>query len=761
MAEDIKKENNKDLAEKVGTVINKSFVKSFADFFKKNAEEKTEDARAAKLASKEREKSLKIMSGLWKQSKLTAKASKAVSKATDTMLSKWKLLVGLGLFLMPKEFWIKLKDGMFRMWNYLKGLDWGKIKTQVFDVLGSTIKLLAKVVGKISNLILGKKATRDEYDEQVMVLEKMKKKKGTLFDESDKEFKKRQKKQQELVDSLGGFDKDKNFIGKRQGGLFGENKSWTDVVMGLGTIALLLSPTGTLIAGLTAFKIGLAAVKWGKNKLTDTPLPQTDTKTTKTTQTKGQNLNQQLGGASNTAKKVPTPTKFEKAKGLLKRTGKKAFRFLSKGLGPAATLFAVGSAIQSTLNEQSKDKVKVGDAVNARKMVNANSRTPSSSNATNMMESGLSSFTDIPKHMISDVASIFSNKSSLEIKKNMDKSTEKLTDNYVEMVKGMGENIRKTVRAISKTEILKSKSKKKFVPISTDPRFKKEEEEEKSLWEKGKDWYDKKVAPVIGGNQHYGEKLVELQKMDTSAKPSTGTARQSSGHGLITTPSPISASKTSSYPRINDDGGTTNMNGVRWNKMHTSGRSGVEAAIWEIYNNHGKKPVFVSGLRDKKHSLYNPKSQHAYGLGFDLRSRSLGSSKDAISNDLHRVFNQKGWFMQEEIAGQANTTGTKATGDHFHIHKAAKGFHGVVESATGFIAGEAGSERVDITPLNGPNAKLAAFNNLQNQNLDAQRMGGSGGGTTVIAPQTTKVSQSSTTAVMSNPTAKDTFWLDA
>ena len=120
-------------------------------------------------------------------------------------------------------------------------------------------------------------------------------------------------------------------------------------------------------------------------------------------------------------------------------------------------------------------------------------------------------------------------------------------------------------------------------------------------------------------------------------------------------------------------------------------------------------------------------------------------------------FNREGWFMQEEVAGQSNTTGTSASGSHFHIHKAAKGFHGVVESATGFIAGEAGKERVDITPLNGPNAKLASFNNLQNQNLDAQRMG-SGGGTTVIAPTTNNNSSQATTAMLSNPSAKDTSW---
>ena len=212
-------------------------------------------------------------------------------------------------------------------------------------------------------------------------------------------------------------------------------------------------------------------------------------------------------------------------------------------------------------------------------------------------------------------------------------------------------------------------------------------------------------------------------------------------------------------PPIQVSGSTTNMSGVKWNKMHEEGRAGVESVIWDIYNQHGKKPVFTSGLRDKDHPLYNKNSQHAYGLGFDLRSHSLGAKQSMISNDLSNAFNGNGWFMQEELKGQINSNGSKATAGHFHVHMAAKGFHGEVNKPTGFIAGEAGRERVDITPLHTPESRLASFNNLQSQNLDAQRMGGGGGGgTTIVAPQTTKVSQSSTTAVISAPTAKDSFW---
>jgi len=203
---------------------------------------------------------------------------------------------------------------------------------------------------------------------------------------------------------------------------------------------------------------------------------------------------------------------------------------------------------------------------------------------------------------------------------------------------------------------------------------------------------------------------------------------------------------------IPDDGGTTDMGGVKWNKMSPEGRKGVESAIWSIYNKHGKKPTFVSGLRDKNHELYNPNSSHAHGMGFDLRSRGLGDKKGAIAADLSTTFNQAGWFMQEEEAGQSNSTGTRATGDHFHIHKAAKGFHGWVNEATGFIAGEAGRERVDITPITNPQSRTDAMNNLHRENAEG-KITSNAAPVIVSSPTTTTVSNNTQPLVMS-PTAK-------
>jgi hypothetical protein len=139
-------------------------------------------------------------------------------------------------------------------------------------------------------------------------------------------------------------------------------------------------------------------------------------------------------------------------------------------------------------------------------------------------------------------------------------------------------------------------------------------------------------------------------------------------------------------------------------------------------------------------------------MGFDLRSRGLGDKKGAIAADLSTTFNQAGWFMQEEEAGQSNSTGTRATGDHFHIHKAAKGFHGWVNEATGFIAGEAGRERVDITPITNPQSRTDAMNNLHRENAEG-KITSNAAPVIVSSPTTTTVSNNTQPLVMS-PTAK-------
>ena len=66
----------------------------------------------------------------------------------------------------------------------------------------------------------------------------------------------------------------------------------------------------------------------------------------------------------------------------------------------------------------------------------------------------------------------------------------------------------------------------------------------------------------------------------------------------------------------------------------------------------------------------------------------------------------------------ADAYGTKAS-DYFALGKnvieAKEGFHGVVKKEIWFRTGEAGAERVDITPMRDPNTKTTAMNSLQNE----------------------------------------------
>jgi hypothetical protein len=86
----------------------------------------------------------------------------------------------------------------------------------------------------------------------------------------------------------------------------------------------------------------------------------------------------------------------------------------------------------------------------------------------------------------------------------------------------------------------------------------------------------------------------------------------------------------------------------------------------------------------------------------------------------------------------ADAYGTKAS-DYFALGKnvieAKEGFHGVVKKEIWFRTGEAGPERVDISPMRDPNAKTQAMNSLQNENASG-KMGNAAPTIINNAPQT-------------------------
>jgi len=108
----------------------------------------------------------------------------------------------------------------------------------------------------------------------------------------------------------------------------------------------------------------------------------------------------------------------------------------------------------------------------------------------------------------------------------------------------------------------------------------------------------------------------------------------------------------------------------------------------------------------------------------------------------------------------ADAYGTKAS-DYFTLGKnvieAKEGFHGVVKKEIWFRTGEAGAERVDITPMRDPASNTSAMNALQTENAQG-KMGGGNAPTVVSAPQSTTVNNQSSTALLMPPTARNSSW---
>ena len=194
------------------------------------------------------------------------------------------------------------------------------------------------------------------------------------------------------------------------------------------------------------------------------------------------------------------------------------------------------------------------------------------------------------------------------------------------------------------------------------------------------------------------------------------------------------------------------MGGVKWNKINSGGRQGVEDIITGIWNKHNikAKPTFTSGYRKPKSalSLANTRSKHPHGTAFDLRSKDVPKDKqNAVFADLQSSLGI--WGQHEK--GDVNAG--RRTGEHYHFQAAAQGFKGVVDQATIFLVGEDGAELVNVTPLSSPQNKTTAMNSLQAENAQS-KMGGGNAPTVVSAPQSTTVNNQSSTALIMPPTAK-------
>ena len=188
-------------------------------------------------------------------------------------------------------------------------------------------------------------------------------------------------------------------------------------------------------------------------------------------------------------------------------------------------------------------------------------------------------------------------------------------------------------------------------------------------------------------------------------------------------------------PGVSDKG----MAGTEWSLL--GGLKKIKDGILSVWNSEGiaGAPTFTSGRRSAKTNKASggvKHSQHIAGSAFDLRNKEIPiDERDKVFGKLQSQFGSG-------ILGVRHKELDNTDAQHFHFQLAAKGFGGVVNKATGFIAGEEGPELVNIIPLQSPADQTNAMNQVH---TDRATLGGNQASPTIITTDTT------TAAVQSNP----------
>ena len=173
------------------------------------------------------------------------------------------------------------------------------------------------------------------------------------------------------------------------------------------------------------------------------------------------------------------------------------------------------------------------------------------------------------------------------------------------------------------------------------------------------------------------------------------------------------------------------MEGTQWSLL--GGLKKIKDGILSVWNKIGidEEPTFTSGKRSadtNKKSGGKKTSQHLRGSAFDLRNNMIPvSERDAVFAKLQASLGSK-------IKGIRHKELDNTDAQHFHFQLAAKGFGGVVNKATGFIAGEEGPELVNIVPLQSPADKTNAINQVH---ADRATLGNNQASPTIIATEST------------------------
>ena len=280
-----------------------SIREGFASFGKKldqqvgatkvSAEGKVEANREAKKAEISRKKRNKFLSDLWKNSRAMKIANAARDKAAKVMKNHWGKFLLLGLFFIKKETWVKIGESALKVFNLLKEIDWAGVFETLGNAIVQIVDFLIPIFEWFGKKLFGEKATEEQFQKQQSTVDDMvikdadgkfagRKKETNMFgmEESDADWEARYAKEQEKLAGMGSYEKNEKtgkeeFKGKRQGGLFGENRGIMDVISGAGAailaFGLLFAPGATLMLGFKAFTGALGLARRGLGKIPKVP----------------------------------------------------------------------------------------------------------------------------------------------------------------------------------------------------------------------------------------------------------------------------------------------------------------------------------------------------------------------------------------------------------------------------------------------------------------------------------------------------------
>ena len=253
---------------------------------KVSAEGKVEAARAAKAAEISRKKRNKFLSDLWKNSRAMKIANAARDKAAKVMKNHWGKFLLLGLFFIKKETWVKIGESALKVFNLLKEIDWAGVFETLGNAIVQIVDFLIPIFEWFGKKLFGEKTKEEDYKKQQSIVDDMvikdadgkfagRKKETNMFgmEESDADWEARYAEEKKKLAGMGSYETNEKtgkeeFKGKRQGGLFGENRGIMDIIQGAGAAILAF---GLLFAPGATLMMGFKALSWALGKIPKLP----------------------------------------------------------------------------------------------------------------------------------------------------------------------------------------------------------------------------------------------------------------------------------------------------------------------------------------------------------------------------------------------------------------------------------------------------------------------------------------------------------